>query len=366
MASQPPKRVRFSEAPAAARAAPAAAYADADNGDDDDEVPPVQQQQQQQQRKKDKRRVRLPDDDDDEEDEDGDGDGDGDGGKGKGKRGGGGGGARNDDDEDAASGEEAYDEDRMRELEEDGEEVEPFNLNAERELGAFDKEGNFVWKRVDLAREEDEEEEEDAWVAGESATATATSTATKPATAPTQQRRKPRDKQTCVVSLVERMRSSGETVVEAIRRAKSEALKQDLTELTSAADELMGMGVMDVYQSTREQLAQRLPMLVWQYRVRNGPKTEIHGPFPGQDMQEWRDEGFFTADANERVLVRAAANADSFHEAEWIPGESITSFLVLPPQDSSESDSDGVEPRVGSGQAKADPTDADLAADFDS
>lgn len=113
---------------------------------------------------------------------------------------------------------------------------------------------------------------------------------------------------------------------EAEREAEKEAKKEaePLDQLISLADQMVALGVYEVYQDTYEKLAFRLrgvtapPSLdmfadevneenlekkeespdidevLWEYRWENKDSAELYGPFTSSQMQEWVDQGYFS------------------------------------------------------------------------
>jgi len=59
----------------------------------------------------------------------------------------------------------------------------------------------------------------------------------------------------------------------------------------------------------------------WEYKwVDNGVDIEVYGPFSGENMEAWNDQGFFT----QGILVRKAGTDDEFVSSSNI------NFLVAP------------------------------------
>jgi hypothetical protein len=256
-----------------------------------------------------------------------------------------------------------YDEQELNEL---GDRVEPFNLKEERDMGRFDETGNFVWTRKDL----DEGEESDAWVDGgmedneqldggdgdeeddnddgedglikKSSKKIRKNVVEVPTTIKQQRTQpieipQPRTKQDANRSLgrLIMLLQNGETVLDAIRRSSED--KQTMDTLTTLSDDLFGMGLSSIYSDTREQLLIKLQPIVWQYRKITDRAT-IYGPFSGIEMQEWRNDGFFTVNYVEKVEARSAPSQDLFFEYGWKAGENIESFLFADDDDGEEED----------------------------
>jgi len=211
-----------------------------------------------------------------------------------------------------ADGELGYDEDALNDLDGEGGDIEPFNLNAEREMGRFGEDGNFTWTRRDL------DEDDDPWleqvggnvkhrnVRGAPVAGGAGGDDSLPPLSQSQGIK--------VMSVIVRTLRSGETCLEALRRLKDD--KAAFARLTEAADVLLSQGLMNVYSEKREAFAARLPALQWTYTVGG----ETHGPFSGADMEAWREDGFFEDDG---VRVRCTAEVTDVARAK-----DVDCFLV--------------------------------------
>ena len=190
-----------------------------------------------------------------------------------------------------AEGEVGYNEGALNELDGEDGDIEPFNLNAERDMGHFGEDGNFTWTRRDL------DEDDDPWleqvggsVKHRNARAAAAGDDDKLPSLSQREGAK-------VMGTIARILKSGETCLEALRRLKAD--KAAFARLTEAADVLLSQGLMNVYSEKREAFAARLPALEWTYTV----DGVTHGPISGSDMEAWREDGFFEADG---VRVRCA------------------------------------------------------------
>jgi CD2 antigen cytoplasmic tail-binding protein 2 len=265
------------------------------------------------------------------------------------------------DDEQVREKYDILDPDRI-EGEEDGDvrdeaevQITPFNMKDELEEGHFDKQGMFIFKK-------DPDQIQDHWLDNidwvkveERATA-----ATKPDSEP-----KPdhqfdlKDNYRRIVSLLK----PGETVKQAIRRLGQSAssakrkksnsetddgdeskniAKEEMMNLISLADELISSGDMDAYERTFEQLTFRLKdsdaaldmfsekdqtdastskteaaieSVAWELRWSDADDAEVHGPFPNEQMLQWRDAGYFANGAFVRQVGKAGA---VFHSANRI------------------------------------------------
>jgi GYF domain len=185
-------------------------------------------------------------------------------------------------------------------------------MKDEANLGKFDAQGNFTWTRRDL-----EEEEDEAWleeVGEEIAAPLKLNTATTEENPPTQEAIREQ------LSILIEALLPEESSLEAIRRCRSDKTK--VAGLTEACNVLLMADLENVYSMKRQQLAGLLPKLQWEYRVLKS--SEIHGLFNGYDMQCWRDEGFFTQDAEELCEVRLSDSES------WIEAHQVRSFLTYP------------------------------------
>ncbi|XP_075784887.1 CD2 antigen cytoplasmic tail-binding protein 2 isoform X2 [Pelodiscus sinensis] len=271
---------------------------------------------------------------------------------------------------------------------EDGVRITPFNLEEEMEEGHFDSEGNYFLRRealirdnwldnIDWVRIKEQPpgsrqplgggQEEDGGSPGG---------------------RPPLDKQALLEGMVELVRP-GETVARAIQRlgskggargsrthrawtrAKADApasqeegaapgspqRREQLERLSGLADQMVGRGVYEIYQETREKLALRLRALtqpppapaqpapaldmfaedideerlrpqasaggadaatqpldgdeplaevMWEYKWENTNGAELYGPFSSTQMQEWVNQGYF----EHGVYCRKADNSE--------------------------------------------------------
>jgi len=172
-------------------------------------------------------------------------------------------------------GEEAYDENALDELEKEQGDIEPFNLNAEREMGRFGNDGSFVWTRRDL------DNDDDPWL--EQVADNVESRKPKSASLGRDEDKAPMSQKEGfrLMTTIARILLNDETCLLALRRLSAAKDKKDFAAITEAADELLSQGMMNVYSEKREAFLKRLPKMSWIYKV-NG---ETHGPFSGFDME---------------------------------------------------------------------------------
>ncbi|XP_067421816.1 CD2 antigen cytoplasmic tail-binding protein 2 isoform X2 [Emydura macquarii macquarii] len=264
---------------------------------------------------------------------------------------------------------------------EDGVRITPFNLEEEMEEGHFDSEGNYFLRREALIR--DNWLDNIDWVRIKEQPPGGR----QPPSGGQEEDggRPPLDKQTLLEGMVELVRP-GETVARAIQRlgskgggrgprprrdwsrAKAEApppeeeggaapgspqRREQLERLSGLADQMVGRGVYEIYQETREKLALRLRALtqppptphqpaldmfadhidearlrtqasgdteaarqapggeeplaevMWEYKWENTSGAELYGPFSSTQMQEWVNQGYFESG----VYCRKADNS---------------------------------------------------------
>ncbi|XP_040211759.1 CD2 antigen cytoplasmic tail-binding protein 2 [Rana temporaria] len=124
---------------------------------------------------------------------------------------------------------------------------------------------------------------------------------------------------------VERKEAERKAMAERKAAERKEAEEAEpLNQLISLADQMVALGVYEVYQDTYEKLAFRLrgmtaapsldmfadevteeklekkeesPVIdevLWEYRWENKDSAELYGPFTSTQMQEWVDQGYFS------------------------------------------------------------------------
>ena len=232
---------------------------------------------------------------------------------------------------------------------EDGTVFEPFNLKEERKAGYFDESGNYIrynendktnedpWLQeideaekkgdiklppVDLSKYQQQEEEEEA-AAPDFITLLST-----------------------CVSIIQ----PGETVSQGMRRLRKESTSKgsSFDKLVEAADELVGMGHMEVYNYSQEYLQQQLDnarasagmapeassssesaaqgtsnmrisaehdedAILWEYKW-GKDSDQVFGPFPSQQMHDWSKQGMFNFSVDTHgfeVWIRRVPNPKS-------------------------------------------------------
>ncbi|XP_040191934.1 CD2 antigen cytoplasmic tail-binding protein 2-like [Rana temporaria] len=127
------------------------------------------------------------------------------------------------------------------------------------------------------------------------------------------------------------------------RKAAEREEAEPLNQLISLADQMVALGVYEVYQDTYEKLAFRLrgmtapPSLdmfadevteeklekkeeslvidevLWEYRWENKDSAELYGPFTSTQMQELVDQGYFS----DGVYCRRITGGQ-FYNSHWI------------------------------------------------
>ncbi|XP_030403685.1 CD2 antigen cytoplasmic tail-binding protein 2 isoform X2 [Gopherus evgoodei] len=263
---------------------------------------------------------------------------------------------------------------------EDGVRITPFNLEEEMEEGHFDSEGNYFLRREALIR--DNWLDNIDWVRIKEQPP---GSQQPPSEGQEEDGGRPLlDKQTLLEGMVEMVRP-GETVARAIQRLGSKGgargsrprrawtrakagapappeegeapgspqRREQLERLSGLADQMVGRGVYEIYQETREKLALRLRALtqpppaqpppaldmfaedidearlrtqasggaaaalqprageeplaevMWEYKWENTNGAELYGPFSSTQMQEWVNQGYF----KEGVYCRKADNS---------------------------------------------------------
>jgi hypothetical protein len=202
---------------------------------------------------------------------------------------------------------EAYDENGLESFTETEGDIEPFNLAEEAKLGKFDESGSFTWTRKDL--EEDGDEHWLEQVRGQIATPRLAKVETK----------KPKPSMKTLLAKLSSSLLQNETAVKAIQRVKND--KHQVEMLTEACDGILGNGLLEVYSLPREALIPRLPQVEWFYRILN--EREEHGPFSGVDMQDWRREGFFMEDSEQKCEVLSHPG-----DGTWVKAWCVKHFML--------------------------------------
>jgi len=207
--------------------------------------------------------------------------------------------------------EETYGERQLEELEK--EEFEPFNLNEERQLGQFDEQGSFTWKRRDLDDEGDTE-----WLEQvEDEVAKRPRRETDGDDASDEEEEAPIDVSRLFWKVIKHLKDNEDSAA-ALKRLKEQT--GAFHELTDACALLLRHGMMNIYSLKRGDLTQKLRPLQWEYRVVG--TSEVHGPYSGVDMQAWRDDGFFLKESAEMCEARQVG------QDSWFPADRIETFLL--------------------------------------
>ncbi|XP_074854522.1 CD2 antigen cytoplasmic tail-binding protein 2 [Carettochelys insculpta] len=270
---------------------------------------------------------------------------------------------------------------------EDGVRITPFNLEEEMEEGHFDSEGNYFLRRSALLRDNWLDNIDWVQIKEKPPGSRQPSGAEQEEDGDPPGGHPPLDKQTLLEGMVELVRP-GETVARAIQRlgsrggargacprrawtrAKADTptppeeteapgspqRREQLERLSGLADQMVGRGVYEIYQETREKLALRLRALtqpppapvqpppaldmfaedideaslrtqaaggveavaqpqggeeplaevMWEYKWENTNGAELYGPFSSSQMQEWVNQGYF----EDGVYCRKADNSE--------------------------------------------------------
>jgi len=210
---------------------------------------------------------------------------------------------------------ESLESDGVEEGEEDSEEeyeqgnvpMTAFNLKEERESGFFDDSGNFVWRRKDL----DEEEEEDQWLVN-------TPVMNKPPTV--NKRSHARHSKQFLIQEILQVLQESETVTSALIRlgkAKDKDRLDRLTDITTMVLEDMP----DIYDASRHLIEMEISRersclmenMMWEYKP-TCDSEQVHGPYAGTVLQEWRQKGFFKPESG--VYLRRVGTAAPTHDSK--------------------------------------------------
>jgi hypothetical protein len=96
--------------------------------------------------------------------------------------------------------------------------------------------------------------------------------------------------------------------------------KESLALLMECADELLSLGVTDIYGMTYDQLSNSLAN--WEYKGQDGGDT-VHGPFTAEQIMSWRLQGYFVGPS--AVQMRPVGSLDD----AWVASDT-TEFAELP------------------------------------
>lgn len=272
-------------------------------------------------------------------------------------------------------GERDYRNDTLEKLElEMGNKLEPFNLRQEMEEGHYDEAGHYVERNFSSTRDAwlEEMDELHAHVVGGARTKFV-----KPLSLNDggeedgdgkRQPPTPAALAQMVMSLRDFLVDEKETVTQALKRladerkqrkkaskaqaaaegAGAKALRHgdalfarpvarpvdrgdedDFDRVTSLADELLSLGHHSVYSFRKKDLseillAKKRTAKIWSYRLQASPDAEVHGPFSGNDMLGWQQQGYFSQPGVEisirigpqKGVFRPAAEVDFDKELE--------------------------------------------------
>jgi len=213
-------------------------------------------------------------------------------------------------------------------INEDGDVVEPFHLQNEREEGHFDQAGNYVFHRKKKG-------EEDAWLEGmdeaeveksigEAAEAKRKrqerSAAEETRLQILQRAHTPAQLKRELLGLLQQ----GETVARAMRRLGNggagkrpdPSQRAQLDRLTEISSLLLAHGATSIFETTHAALKASLDSRPWQYRGLDGV---VHGPFSSKQMAAWRAQGFFQGES--AVMLQRVASAPASASASACGGK---------------------------------------------
>ena len=204
-------------------------------------------------------------------------------------------------------------------INEDGDVVEPFHLQNEREEGHFDQAGNYVFRRKKKG-------EEDAWLEGMDEAEVEKSIGEA-----AEAKRKRQERSAAEETRLQSLHSThtpaqlkrellgllqlGDTVARAMRRLggggagkrPNAAQRAQLDRLTEISSLLLAHGATSIFETTHAALKASLDSRPWQYRGLDGV---VHGPFSSKQMAAWRAQGFFQGESAV-MLQRVAAPSSS-------------------------------------------------------
>ncbi|KAI9227996.1 MAG: hypothetical protein DHS80DRAFT_16229 [Piptocephalis tieghemiana] len=226
--------------------------------------------------------------------------------------------------------------------------LEPFNVRAEMEEGAFKEDGTYVRDAPDP------EARHDVWLQGMASTDVISEAkeaqdrrekeARMNETRSRQEALDPQEAQ----AILARLLQPGETPLKAMRRlggtGKSKSWKDRikkqkdvtmddvgmdraklLSDLTRTCDQLLSSGMLDVYEKTQEDFALAstpAPSSTggarWEFRW-SSEDTTIHGPYSDEEMEAWRIQGYFGSE----VCVRRVNTGDEGGEGRWLSVDQV-------------------------------------------
>jgi len=268
----------------------------------------------------------------------------------------------------ALQAQQAYDEDELLRLQrEDRSDVplEPFNLEEEKQMGHFDGEGGFVWRRrdLDIGRDDDEE----AWL--RDGAPMAHDAARRPAKRSREdalQQQQQRSREAWVQALVKRL-GPGEDAIKALKRLRDD--REAVLALTEAASQLLA-AMPEVYSTPREDLdaliaaerRRRMDARFYEYRMSLAPGSAVHGPFSASMMDAWRAQGYFDGDTPVFVRESAGPAAEADGEGDQGPSQgaakrpkaALADDLAADFDEEDEDGDDAADGGANAGQAGAD------------
>jgi hypothetical protein len=209
-------------------------------------------------------------------------------------------------------------------INEDGDVVEPFHLQNEREEGHFDQAGNYVFHRKKKG-------EEDAWLEGMDEAELEKSIGEA-----AEAKRKRQERSAAEETRLQSLHSAntpaqlkrellgflqlGDTVARAMRRLggggagkrPNAAQRAQLDRLTEISSLLLAHGATSIFETTHAALKASLDSRPWQYRGLDGV---VHGPFSSKQMAAWRAQDFFQGES--AVMLQRVAAPSSSSPGAW-------------------------------------------------
>eukprot|EP01138_Halocafeteria_seosinensis_P011212 gb/GECG01011453.1/.p1 GENE.gb/GECG01011453.1/~~gb/GECG01011453.1/.p1 ORF type:complete len:513 (+),score=135.87 gb/GECG01011453.1/:1-1539(+) len=281
---------------------------------------------------------------------------------------------------------------------EDGTVFEPFNLKEERKTGYFDETGNYV------RLQEKDNTASDPWLQ-EIDEAERTGKLALPPVDLSKNQQEDAEQEAAAPDFVTLLSTcvnvlkDGESVSEGMRRLRIESTSKgsNFDNLVESADELVGLGHMEVYNYTKEHLQQQLQnarvasgvtgtlasetsaenreqrseaqqqsnfdedSILWEYKWTKD-SDETFGPFPSMQMYEWAKQGMFNFDGYNtgfEVWARRVPNPKA--KKSQSTGESLLSDL----DDDEDTGSVGQAPMPSTDQANTIKSDWVRAKDVD-
>eukprot|EP00033_Pygsuia_biforma_P002967 GCRY01003268.1.p1 GENE.GCRY01003268.1~~GCRY01003268.1.p1 ORF type:complete len:323 (+),score=53.71 GCRY01003268.1:137-1105(+) len=214
--------------------------------------------------------------------------------------------------------------------------LEPFNLRQEREEGSFDYSGFYIPKSQE--RDEDADGWDDEYLEWEKEHLENAKKQIKegkgesiPLPAKSESEEEPEPIDTVLLrQKVCDLLQNGESILQAMRRAKKEKETKIISLLTEYANQLMSSGFLDIYNEPRERIMRKLQneghlvgevtnSTEWWYRW----ETEggVYGPFTSVQMAQWAQSGHF-----QNTAVEVSCQNGSSAPRTWYPVTSVNFY----------------------------------------